>query len=735
MVKFITKSVCMALIAMLCVGVNAQNTPNVTRKHAPQLFKAAQQTPPTRGDVIYTEGFEGTTGTNLPAGWTKTGTAWIGFTNANDDLYQVTGADAAHTGDRTMARSWANANQGAWAFSPAIALEAGNQYTIKFWYEAPGYPDFGEFDNFEVKIGQDPSASGMSNLLFELINTMVVNWTQSSSTFAPAASGDYYLGFHCTNGAAEGIYILIDDIEVSDDGGAPDPCPAITNLASEIQGTDVKLTWTAATGSPTGYKVYDGSTALGTVTTTEYVTKNLSVGVHTLGVEALYDDNCLPVKVTTVVDMPVSLNPVKNLDGTCIDGTLNLTWIEPDENGTGFNDWLTYTTGSYGGVLGSATNGNYYWAQRWSPTDLETLGIATAEVTKIQFGFHSHPQVPILSGTYEVKIWQGTSATTPGTEVFTQDVPFSSLVEGGWNEVILTAPVAIDASLELWIGVHSDVNVGAYAIPYDNTPTVPDVNLFKSSTPTGAWTKVETVGGWDSGNIMVAGFVVGEAGEPIELTRYDVYKDDAKFGETTATTFTKDDMPDGKSNYCIVAVYENDAQSQKVCKEIACIACPSVTGTKAEIADCKTATISWTAADGAKEYKIERNGVAAVTVEASPYTEEFDFVDGETYTWTITTICTSGKEADGVIAETTANCVGINELANSVLIYPNPTSGTITITADNFSKVEIYNTVGQLIETKTVETFDVASYNTGIYFFKVYDVYNNNVTKRVMVAK
>jgi hypothetical protein len=59
----------------------------------------------------------------------------------------------------------------------------------------------------------------------------------------------------------------------------------------------------------------------------------------------------------------------------------------------------------------------------------------------------------------------------------------------------------------------------------------------------------------------------------------------------------------------------------------------------------------------------------------------------------------------------------------------------ITIKANDFSRVEIYNTVGQLVETRTISKFDVSSYNTGIYFFKVYDNNNNSVTKRVMVTK
>jgi len=206
-------------------------------------------------------------------------------------------------------------------------------------------------------------------------------------------------------------------------------------------------------------------------------------------------------------------------------------------------------------------------------------------------------------------------------------------------------------------------------------------------------------------------------------------------------TYTDKPLEDGE--YCYQLMVNcvgggNSAMSNEMCGEID-VPCPNVTGTKAVIEECKTATITWTAAAGAKEYKIEREGVAPVTVETSPYVEEAEFEHDVTYTWTITTICLSGKEADGVIAETKGNCPGdgIAELANSVAIYPNPTTGMITITADNFTfaKVEIYNTVGQLVDTKTVNKFDISSYSTGVYLFKVYDEYNNSVTKRVMVTK
>ena len=165
-----------------------------------------------------------------------------------------------------------------------------------------------------------------------------------------------------------------------------------------------------------------------------------------------------------------------------------------------------------------------------------------------------------------------------------------------------------------------------------------------------------------------------------------------------------------------------------------CEVCDPVTNASATIQDCETATITWETVTDAKEYKITRDGVETVTVTIPPYTENFDFEHGQSYTWTIVSVC-EYTESDEISVSASADCVGISELANSVFIYPNPTSGMVTITAKDFAKVEVYNTIGQLIETTTDNVVDVSSCNTGIYFFKVYDVNGNSVTQRVMVAR
>jgi hypothetical protein len=161
--------------------------------------------------------------------------------------------------------------------------------------------------------------------------------------------------------------------------------------------------------------------------------------------------------------------------------------------------------------------------------------------------------------------------------------------------------------------------------------------------------------------------------------------------------------------------------------------CDPVTGAAAAIEEnCTKATIAWTAVTGAVKYEISGDATATVTEPQYNYTGTFE--DGKTYTWKIKTICAE-NESNEVTVTAKAECEqSIYEVANNVTLYPNPATGIVTITASGFAKVEVYNTVGQLVETKTLNTVDVSAYHTGIYFFKVYNVNNHSVTKRVMVT-
>ena len=69
--------------------------------------------------------------------------------------------------------------------------------------------------------------------------------------------------------------------------------------------------------------------------------------------------------------------------------------------------------------------------------------------------------------------------------------------------------------------------------------------------------------------------------------------------------------------------------------------------------------------------------------------------------------------------------VGINELTNSISLYPNPANDVVNIVSSNDIKtIEVINYVGQTIYKNNsvnlkITKLDVASYNAGVYFVKI----------------
>jgi hypothetical protein len=266
--------------------------------------------------------------------------------------------------------------------------------------------------------------------------------------------------------------------------------------------------------------------------------------------------------------------------------------------------------------------------------------------------------------------------------------------------------------------------------------SVSDMNFTKVNVTTGAATVVAA-----TGKETMCFHVPYNPGDPPE-TKYNVYRDDVKIAgpieETTFDDTTFDPTQAYKWSGAVVCKMGGEGEwvgvEEEACDKTPPEPCDPITGGTAEIG-CDEAVLTWTAVADAVGYKVsDKDGNFIVSVTEATYTEAGTFKGGDTYTWKIETVCASDVSVQ-VEVSGVAVCESINELSNSVAIYPNPSNGMVTITAKDFAKVEIYNTVGQLVETRTVNTVDVSSYNTGIYFFKVYDSNNNSVTKRVMVTK
>ena len=84
-----------------------------------------------------------------------------------------------------------------------------------------------------------------------------------------------------------------------------------------------------------------------------------------------------------------------------------------------------------------------------------------------------------------------------------------------------------------------------------------------------------------------------------------------------------------------------------------------------------------------------------------------------------------------VYQNTTASTEDV--FANKFSVYPNPSSDVLNIrTNETIDKVELYNTIGQLIVAKKTTNINVSSINTGVYILKIYSG-NRSVIKKVII--
>lgn len=77
--------------------------------------------------------------------------------------------------------------------------------------------------------------------------------------------------------------------------------------------------------------------------------------------------------------------------------------------------------------------------------------------------------------------------------------------------------------------------------------------------------------------------------------------------------------------------------------------------------------------------------------------------------------------------------VGLFNLSE-VIIYPNPTTSTITIKSDKVLQIQVYNSIGQKITETNSMVIDMTHFSTGIYFLKLLH-HKSNMSKVYKIFK
>ena len=86
-----------------------------------------------------------------------------------------------------------------------------------------------------------------------------------------------------------------------------------------------------------------------------------------------------------------------------------------------------------------------------------------------------------------------------------------------------------------------------------------------------------------------------------------------------------------------------------------------------------------------------------------------------------------------IVLQLTITQVGINIAEdNNITLYPNPTSGKITIVADAVEKVEVFDQSGRIAATfKDTNEIDIHNLPTGAYTLRI-TLHNGSAVKRVI---
>ena len=178
------------------------------------LFTALQA---NAKEFSYTENFDEpaiTENADLPEGWTAVASDYAPIMRYAG-TYVGTGA---HSNNAVLGTLESMSARNDWAFSKAISLKKGTEYTVSYWLKAPGgqYPGDAFMTTVELKVGTAQSADAMTTSLGKTTKRYA-DWEQITYTFTPTEDGEYYFGFNLVTTMYKGGALGIDDFQITGD--------------------------------------------------------------------------------------------------------------------------------------------------------------------------------------------------------------------------------------------------------------------------------------------------------------------------------------------------------------------------------------------------------------------------------------------------------------------------------------------------------------------------------------
>lgn len=353
-----------------------------------------------------------------------------------------------------------------------------------------------------------------------------------------------------------------------------------------------------------------------------------------------------------------------------------LAWRAPGVFPFGSEGELNYARGIEPSHAFGWTGGSYsiMLATRFDTTDLKNLGVI--EGSKLMAISFVPTYTKASVDNFVLKIWQGGKATnnaySPGKLIYDQPVDKSQLKALEWNKVDLEVPLEIDLTKELWFGIGCDVRANALG-----GPIISD-NSYAVL---------------DKGDLLFAS----------DIQQW-----------TTASILTAQGGSPFQFNWCIKA-------SVNIPNPLSMVT-PMIEDPTTEV----------------EEYVIYRDGGELARVSGLTYTDNTIQAGKTDYEYAVSahynTDCNSPKAPVTLYVPTSIRGEEKN-ITDVFGIYPNPAKNVLYIRGENIKKVALYNQIGQLVETKTVDCHQIntASYKNGLYVVRVTDKKGYTETKQIVI--
>ncbi len=316
--------------------------------------------------------------------------------------------------------------------------------------------------------------------------------------------------------------------------------------------------------------------------------------------------------------------------------------------------------------------------------------------------------------------------------------------EGG--EVSPTGTVTIDEGDDFTFTVTPDncytigtvtVNGTAVSLAANNSYTIPNVTSEQSINVTfNQIVYTIAASAENGGTITPAGDVEVNCGADAVFTitpdeGYDI-ADVIVDGQSAINDIASYHVIGASASYTFNSVTENGHSIVATFRQIAVEECNTVTNLEVSVEPYGN-LISWTAVENAISYNIFRNDetTAIANVVSTSYAD-MNGSEGDVYY--IVTICQYGESDPSESVE--AIVTAIEESVISASIYPNPTAAQFTIECDDMQMVEIFNTIGQMVDRIEANgneiKVDASNWTAGIYNLRITTVKSDILIKQLI---